>query len=67
MKEQPLLAELLEKWCGEATSLWGDDWLHIEGHIRTKFDALSDSEQSRLKGEAALTLLDPVKASHTRH
>lgn len=67
MARQPQLALLIQKWCGEAFARWGGDWTRISEYIQINFTALSEEERSRLKDEAALTLLDPSGANRAMH
>lgn len=67
MAQQPQLAFLIEKWCGEAFARWGGDWARISEYIQINFTALSDAERSRLTDEATLTLLDPSAANRAMH
>ncbi len=67
MAQQPQLALLIQKWCGEALARWGDDWTRIAEYIQIEFTALSDEERSRLTDEATLTLLDPQTQNRAMH
>lgn len=56
MEPHASLANLVEQWCSEAASRWGDDWSKIAAHIAACYAALDAPQRQALEAEAAITL-----------
>jgi hypothetical protein len=61
------LAQQIDTWSREAVAEWGDDWVRVAEHIRTRTAALSQKERDILIAEAALTLCDGASAPVRPH